>query len=187
MKPVEIFHIGPQKSATTWIYRCLQEHPQVAAPPKDSIHYFDMFYAFGRSWYETFFANARPDQKLFDPTPSYIRAAQAPARIAKENPGARIVVSLRDPIERAFSHYWHMKKNRVITFEFSDVLDNYDLFSSWIEPGFYAEHIERYLEFFPREQILCQRFDDLERDPRLFLDQLLVFYGLDTNFTPSVL
>jgi hypothetical protein len=187
VKPVELFHIGPQKTATTWVYRCLQEHPQVAVPPKDSIHYFDMFYACGRGWYETFFAGARPEQKLFDPTPSYIRSPFAAGRIAAENPNAKIALSLRHPVERAFSHYWHEKKKRSINFSFPEVLENYDLFSSWIEPGLYARHLERFLKHFPREQILCQRFDDLERDPRMFLDQLLEFFELDRGLTPSVL
>jgi hypothetical protein len=187
MKPVEIFHIGPQKTATTWVYRCLQEHPHVATPPTDSIHYFDMFYVLGREWYESFFTDARPEQKLFDPTPSYIRSPLAPGRIARENKEAKLIISLRHPIERAFSHYWHQKKNRTINYTFDDVLRIYDLFADWLEPGFYAEHIERYLEYFPREQILCQRFEDLERNPREFLNQLLVFCGLDTDLTPSVL
>ena len=43
MKPVDIFHIGPQKTATTWVYRCMSEHPELAGPPRDTIHYFDMY------------------------------------------------------------------------------------------------------------------------------------------------
>ena len=187
MKPVEIFHVGPQKSATTWVYRCLKEHPQIACPPSDTIHYFDIFYAKGRNWYEQFFLEARPEQKRFDPTPSYIRSSWAPGRIAKENPNARIIICLRDPIERAFSHYWHSKKKQELIYDFSRVFSNYDLFASWIEPGFYAEHIERFLEFFPRKQILCQRFEDLGKDPKRFLKDLLLFAGVDDDFVPSVL
>ena len=187
MKPVDIFHIGPQKSATTWIYRCLKEHPQIACPSTDTIHYFDIFYAKGRSWYAAFFHDALPEQKLFDPTPSYIRSPWAPRRIAEENPRARIVICLRNPIERAFSHYWHSKKKKELVYDFSRVFTNYDLFASWMEPGFYAEHIERYLAVFSREQILCQRFEDLVKDPRGFLESLLVFIGVEADFLPSIL
>ena len=187
MKPVELFHIGPQKAASTWVYRSLREHPQIACPPRDTIHYFDMFYARGRDWYTTFFRGARDDQKLFDPTYTYIRSPWAPQRIARENPNARIVLCLRNPIERAFSHYWHERKKRVIRYEFSEVLSNYDLFASWVEPGFYAAHLERYLEYFPREQLLCQRFEQLESDPASFLRELLSFAGVDTELEPAVL
>jgi len=186
-RPVDLFHVGPQKSGTTWIYRCLREHPQVACPPRDTIHYYDMFYARGPRWYAQHFRDARPEQKLFDPTPSYLRSPGAARRIAADNPEARIALCMRNPIERAFSHYWHEKKKRRFDFGFEEVLTNYDLFSSWIEPGFYAEHVERFLEHFPRAALLCQRYDDLERDPAGFLGQLLAFAGVDPGFTPAVL
>lgn len=185
MKPVSFFHIGPQKSATTWVYKCLKEHPEVACPPKDTIHYFDMFYSKGRKWYANFFKDASPNQKLFDPTASYIRSPWAPRRIVRENEQAKIVLCLRNPVDRAFSHYWHEKEKRKIAFQFKEVLENYDLFSSWIEPGFYAEYIERYLRYFPRDQILCLKFDDLKKNSQLFLRRLLRFLEIDDSFTPS--
>jgi hypothetical protein len=135
----------------------------------------------------SFYREAQEGQKLFDPTPSYIRSPWAPRRIARENPEAKIVLCMRHPIERAFSHYWHEKKKGKIAFKFSEALENYDLFASWIEPGFYAEHIERYLAYFKREQILCQIFDDLETDPEAFLKQLLTFIEVDPDFTPIFL
>jgi hypothetical protein len=187
MRPVDIFHIGPQKSGTTWVYRCLKEHPEIACPPKDSIHYFDMFYSKGREWYASFFSEAREGQKLLDPTPSYIRSPWAGRRIARENPAARIVICLRNPIERAFSHYWHEKKKRKYNFSFDEVLRNYDLYSSLLEPGFYAEHIERYLRHFSREQILCQLFEEMAGNPEAFLVQLLRFLEVDDGFRPSAL
>jgi hypothetical protein len=187
MRPVDFFHIGPQKAATTWVYHCLREHPQIATSPAPEIHYFDMFYARGREWYARFFEAARPDQILFDPTYTYIRSPLAPSRIATENPAARMALCLRDPIERAFSHYWHERKKGVIRYEFADVVKNYDLFATWLEPGFYAQHLARYLEHFPREQILCQRYEHLRENPRAYLDELLAFAGVEQGFEPSVL
>ena len=146
-----------------------------------------MHYHKGRLWYASHFKELKENLKLFDPTYSYIRSIVAPERIARENPMAKIIICLRHPIERAFSHYWHEKKKRRYNFSFPEVLENYDLFANWIEPGFYSRHIERYLEYFPREQILCQVFDLLSLDPKAFLMQLLKFIEVDTNFTPSVL
>ena len=185
MEPVDLFHIGPQKSATTWVYNCLKEHPDVAAPKSDTIHYYDMFYARGEAWYERFFDHAREGQLLYDPTTTYIRSPWAPRRIAKENPNAKIMVCLRNPIDRAFSHYWHEKKKGSINFDFAEVLENYDLYSSWIEPGLYAEHLERYLEYFDREQLLCLRFETLKADQRAFLRQIYHFAGIDDTVWPS--
>ena len=87
--------------------------------------------------------------------------------IPEENRAAKIIVCLRNPVERAFSHFWHERKKKKYNFDFSEVLRTYDLFSSLLEPGFYAEHIERFLGYFPREQILCQLFDHAVREGHL--------------------
>lgn len=95
------------------------------------------------------------------------------------------MLCLRNPIDRAFSHYWHEKKKGTISFEFEEVLQNYDLYSSWLEPGFYAEHIQRYLRYFDREQLLCLRFRTLKTDPQAFLTRILRFAEVDEEFEPS--
>lgn len=187
MRQIDIFHIGPQKAATTWVYRCLKEHPQICCPPKDSVHYYDIHYERGSHWYENHFSHAEPSQLLFDPTPSYIRSPIAIRRMASDNPKAKIVICIRHPVERAFSHYWHEKKKKRINYAFDEVLQNYDLFSSWVEPGLYAEHLKRIMQYFPQEQILCQLFDDLGRDPQAFLEQLTSFLGIERSFSPAVL
>jgi hypothetical protein len=180
---VDIFHIGPQKAATTWVYECLEEHPEVNTPHSDTIHYYDIFYAKGYDWYMSNFED-RKGVKI-DPTTTYIRSPWAPRRIAEDNPDAKIICCLRNPIDRAFSHYWHEKKKRKISFDFGEVTQNYDLFSSWIEPGFYAEHLGRYLEYFQRDQIRCLLFDQLKKDDEEFLRQVLEFMDVDPTFRPS--
>lgn len=185
MKRIDSFHIGPQKSATTWVYKCLKAHPEVGCASNDSTHYFDMRYSEERDWYESFFRHTSEEQTLIDMTPSYIRSPWVPRRLVKENPDAKIICSLRNPVDRAFSHYWHEKKKDKIAFQFEEVLDNYDLFSSWIEPGFYAEHLERYLKHFPREQLLCLPFRLLQEDDEAFLRRILEFIQVDSSFKPS--
>lgn len=187
MRRIDVFHIGPQKAASTWMYSCLREHPQIACASKEDLYYFDMNWHLGRDWYLSHFRSARPDQLLADFTCTYLRCPEAPERMAKENPRARIIVCLRDPVERAFSHYWHEKKRGRISYRFSEFSTNYDLFSSWIETGFYARRLEQFLAHFPREQLLCQLYDVLEQDPRAFLRQALEFVGVDTDFQPTVL
>jgi len=182
---VDVFHIGPQKAATTWVYRCFDEHPSVACPPTDAIHYYDIFYAKGEDWYARHFQGAQSDQLTFDPTFTYIRSPWAPRRIAADSPDAKIICFLRNPVSRAFSHYWHEKKKGKITFEFDEVLENYDLFSSWVEPGFYAEHLERYLKHFSRDQLLCLPFRLLKQDDEEFLRRILTFVDVDPSFQPS--
>jgi hypothetical protein len=187
MKKVSLFHIGPQKSATTWVYRALKEHPEIQCSLKDSVYYFDMYYHRGANWYHQHFNKPNAEKKLFDPTPSYIRSPWAPERIYNYNPDAKIICCLRDPIERAFSHYWHEKKKKKYRFDFQEVFSNYDLYSSWLEPGFYGKHIKKYLKFFPRDQILCLLFDDLKEDPKRFLQQIYDFIDIKNEFNLSVI
>ncbi|MGM0442280.1 MAG: sulfotransferase family protein [Elusimicrobiota bacterium] len=184
---VDIFYIGPPKTASTWIYNCLKEHPEICAPIKDTVHYFDMHYVKGKEWYLKHFNACLKKQKLCDVTTSYMHSPQAPKRIFQHNPDAKIIICMRNPLDRAFSHYWHEKKKLNFNFEFREVLENYDLYSSWLEPGFYGEYIERYLKFFPREQILCQLFEDLEVNPGSFLNRLYEFIGVEADFKPSVI
>lgn len=184
---IDLFHLGPQKSATTWVYQSLKEHPEILTSYNDTVHYYDIYYHKGEKWYKSHFPQSRSDKKTFDPTYTYLRSPWAPRRIAKDNPDAKFLLCLRNPIDRAFSHYWHEKKKQKIAFEFHEVLENYDLYSSWIEPGLYGEHIERYLKYFDRDQILFLRFENLKKDPKTFLSKILSFIEVDPNFKPSTL
>jgi len=187
MEPIDLFHIGPQKCGTTWIFRCLAEHPEVMCPPRDKTHYFDMHYWRGRDWLSGHYTTDLDGRKRLDPTPSYIRSLKAPRRIFTENSEAKIAACIRHPVDRAISHYWHEKKKRRFNFAMQEVFENYDLFQNWVEPGFYADHLRRYLEFFRREQLLVQLHDDMEADPKEFFRELCDFYGISNSVTPSLL
>ena len=104
------FLAGFQNCATTWLHRCLEEHPQIFVPNVDMVHYYDMNYHRGRDWYEKFYQSYNQEQMRGDTTVSYARSELAIKRIAKTNSNAKIILSLRNPITRAFSHYWHEKK-----------------------------------------------------------------------------
>jgi len=183
---VEIFHIGPQKCGTTWLYRALLEHPEVVTSSRDSIHFFDIHYAKGLEWYHAHFTSKEAGVWL-DPTCTYIRDVDALARIQNYNPEAKIMLTARHPIERAFSHYWHEKKKDRFNFQFEEVLSHYDLFASWVSPGMYGAALERLLERFPQEQIKVLWFDDLEENPEGFFMEVCRFCCVSSEFRPSVM
>lgn len=189
MNKVSVFHIGPQKSATTWLYHCFKQHPDIAEGKTDAINYLDIHHYKGDDWYHTQFNNNENRQKvLIDMTPSYIRSLNVPQRLYNYNPDAKIIICLREPISRAFSHYWHSKKKSEIDLPFDRLFRNYDCFNSWIETGYYADHIERFLKYFDRSNIHIQMFDELSINPKAFLDKTLNFVGVDSlNFNPNVL
>lgn len=183
----DFFLVGCQKSATTWIHRCLREHPQIYVPEADELHFFDINYHRGFDWYRRFFQASERGLRIGDTTSSYVRAPEVPGRIHEYNPEARIIVSLRNPIDRAFSHYWHEKKKQKIAFRFEELFENYDLFESWIATGFYFQHLKRFYEYFPEHRVLVLVFEDIQANPEAFIRRVFEFLDVDASFEPQVL
>ena len=182
MQPIDIFHIGPQKSGTTWLYENLKQHPEVSAPRKDTIHYFDIHYAKSEKWLHEHFENTQNGQKLFDPTFSNIRSLSAIERIHAHNPNARIALTLRNPIDRAWSHYWHEYKKGTVRYPFESVLKNYDLFQNWIETGLPTQPLKKLYELFGKDQIHIILFEDIKTKPHSVLEEIFEFYGVAKDF-----
>lgn len=187
--PARLFHIGPQKCATTWVYRCLKDHPAVMTPPKDSIHFFDMHYMRGRSWYDSQFKDSKAHNKTcyFDPTYSYIRNPQAAKRIASHYPDAKFIVGLRHPVDRAFSHYWHERKKGTVTYPFRAVFDNYDLFDNWVSPGLYAQNLTPYVDLFGAGNILPVQVTDIQNNPQQVWQAICRHANIPADYTPGCL
>ena len=183
-KETRLFHIGPQKGATTWIYECLKDHPDIRTSPRDTIHYYDMHYHRERHWYDDHFTHGT-GFCYFDPTFTYLRSPQAAMRIAKDFPHAKIIVNLRNPIDRAFAHYWHEKKKGAITVPFSDCLNNYDWYQTWIEPGRYADRLKPYVDHFGHQNILPIVLNDIRDKPKEILNRIYAFANIRNVPMPS--
>jgi hypothetical protein len=184
---IDIFHVGPQKSATTWTYNCFKEHTNIYVPVSDAIHYYSMYFHKTYQWYISYYKNAQNNQIICDTSYDYFRSPWAAERIFRDNPNAKIIICIRDPIERAFSHYWHEKKKNRFNFKFEEVFQNFDLYTNWIEPSMYSTHIERFVSWFGWDQIKVVWFDDLQKDPEYFIREIFEFAGVDSSFKPSVL
>lgn len=185
---VDLFHIGPPKTATTWVYHCLRSHPSIVTSARDRIHFFDIHYPKGEQWYHEQFGDSgqRDNAVYFDPTYSYVCSPRAPERMAQYNSNAKLMVCLRNPVERAFSHYWHLKKtNARHGFSFREALEHYESFGTWVEHGFTAIGLERFLQCFPRESLHIMMFEDIRKDPLGVYTDICKFAGLDKSFVPE--
>jgi hypothetical protein len=167
------------------MYRCLKEHPDVYMPETDSIHFFNIHYQKGKKWYAEFFENYNDEPVVGEETPSYIRDDAVPRRIRNDLPTTKLIISVRNPVDRAYSHYWHEKSKGNLSFEFKDVLENYDLFQNWVVPGFYYRHIQRFFKEFPENQVKLVFFDDLVDDDEKFIKDIYDFVDADSEYTPS--
>ena len=180
-----LFHIGPQKGATTWMYECLKHHPDICTSVLDTIHYFDMHYHKGRAWYDAQFTHGN-GSCLFDPTFTYLRAPDAATRIKADFPDAKIIVNLRNPIDRAFAHYWHEKKKGAINVPFSDVMTNYDWFQTWVEPGLYAARLKPFVDAFGIDNVMVIDMAHIKSNPDDVLNRVYDFAKLSSVPMPSL-
>src|SRR5436190_128677 len=150
--------IGAQRTGTSWIYACLYEHPQICMPRKE-INFFsrDRNWSRGFEWYEGIFAECRPAAIAGEFSTSYLPDPETPTRIRHRYPEVRLIVSLRHPVDRAYSNYLNdIVAGEVLSGQgFQEALREHP---EYVEAGRYAQHLRNYLDLFPREQLLVSIF-----------------------------
>src|SRR6056297_2233099 len=106
--------IGAMKAATSWIYKCLIEHPEVCGSSKKELHFFDrpQNYKKGIDYYISFFKHCPQDKAKGEYTPNYLYSPATPELISRHFPNVKIIVCLRNPAERAWSHYLFSVKKK---------------------------------------------------------------------------
>ncbi|MET0259515.1 MAG: sulfotransferase domain-containing protein [Gaiellaceae bacterium] len=192
--------LGAQKAGTTALYEYLRRHPQISGPSWKEVSFFDRHWARGESWYRGNFPNvARTRGKhVGEASPSYVFHPLAPRRVQEVVPEARLIVLVRNPVDRALSQYNHEVALGREPLPFEEALDaeeerlrgeqermasdpRYFSREWWSHTykarGRYAEQLERWLAVFPREQLLVLPSDDLGSDPARAHAQVLEFLG----------
>jgi len=191
---------GVQKGGTTALFDYLTEFPDIALPDAKELHFFDDD---ARDWdapdygaYHARFADpaGRP---CGEATPIYTYWPNSLERIAAYNPAMKLVVVLRDPVERAWSHWrmeyargvearpfaWCVREGRRRLFD-AEPWGHHREFS-YVERGFYGEQAERLFGLFPKPQVLFLKSCDLRADPGPALAQARALLGLPPAVTPA--
>jgi hypothetical protein len=192
--------IGAQKAGTTALYAYLRRHPAITGPSWKEVSYFDRHYGRGEAWYRGNFPNrVRARGKLVgEASPSYIFHPLGPERVKALVPEARLVALVRNPVDRALSHYHHEVALGREPLPFDDALDaeedrlcgeeerlaadpSYFSRAWWSHAyksrGRYAKQLERWLAVFPREQLLILPSEDLGGEPGRTHARVLDFLG----------
>lgn len=188
--------IGAQRAGTTSLYFYLAQHAMVASAIKKEIHYFDASYDRGPSWYRAHFplssslqeATSHPRAITGEATPHYLFDPSAPERAASLLPQARLIALLRNPVERAHSHWRHTVRAGYEPLAFEEAIRQEeardDPHYAYLARGMYASQLERWMKYFDPEQFLVLRSEDLFAEPQAILDQLAVFVGIPV-WTPA--
>lgn len=187
---------GAGKAGTTSLYTYLDQHPgtcmsaikepdffsedvgQDQGASRDAPYRSGQFYR-GIGWYESLFSHCSPQNPRGEAS-GYLARRDAPALIRSFIPDVRLVFILRNPIDRALSHYWQSVRNGERLPPFDDAVKSlHPSIRRYLHQGSYAEHLERFFSQFSGEQILLLIFDDLVMDPRSVVGRTLEHIGVD--------
>ena len=199
LRPLPDFLIlGAQKAGTTALYAYLRWHPEITGPSFKEVSFFDRHYVKGERWYRAHMP-VRRRSLVGEASPSYLFHPLAPERVAGMLPGARLIALLRNPVDRAFSHYQHEVALGREPLSFEDAVDREDermqgelermlrdpsYFSlawwnyTYVARGRYAEQLERWFAAFPREQLLVLFTEELSADTAATYRRVLDFLGV---------
>lgn len=201
---VDFFVVGAARSGTTTLYQYLSQHPQVFLPRVKELNYFSKVssnqpqdYALPKPEkeyhtkiiqspvvYKNLYNSARLDQIKGDVSPSYLWHEETPAALKAHNPKAKIIISLRHPVERAFSHYLMAKSvgyEKSTDFQqaiHEPLSEHWGGGNRYLEWSDYVGALKAYYAAFPKEQIHVMIFEQWVRDQESALAELSDFLGV---------
>ncbi len=176
--------VGPPRTATTWLHEVLSGHVGLPQGVKET-DFFIWQYDKGLEWYAAHFRDCRPDRPMGEFSPNYFVGSQTPERIAKDIPACKIICTLRDPVERTYSHYRKMREGEYFSGTFEECLQERTRLVEWSK---YATYLSAWRRHFSKENVLVLIQDDLKANPQAFLDQACNFIGtprIEVSNSPS--
>jgi len=206
------FIIGAPKAGTSALYFCLKQHPEIymspvkepnfflseSIPPKHAGpkgDYFSCNGVFSPRDYLCLFAGANLQKAIGEASTTYLNSPIAATRISQFAPNARIIVLLRQPADRAYSHFQYLRSQGIEpVFSFAEALslENARREEGWFaghlykESGFYCTQLRRYFDCFHRDQVRIYLYEEWNQAPHTLLQDLFRFLGVDERFVPEI-
>lgn len=175
-------YIGTSKAGSTWIFKVLSWHPQIYMYPGKDIAFFTSNFDQGWEWYLKNFTPENDRQLVGEVSHTYMISGEARTRIHELLPDAKLIVCLREPVERTYSQYLDGIKNGKLHGTFEEELERT---SSLIDRSRYGTHIAAYLEKLPRRQLYIANFDQLRAAPTEFAADLFRFLEVEPLEIPA--
>jgi hypothetical protein len=199
--------VGVQRGGTTSLYNYLIMHENIIGASTKEIHFFDNNFHRGISWYQSQFENSSDTKNTNESitgeaSPYYIFHPLVPKRILGVIPKVKLIILLRNPVDRAYSHYWHERRLGIESLSFEDAIkseakrlegeeqkmlqdETYYSFNhqnySYLSRGIYVDNLKRWLPLFSREQFFILKSEDLFFNPQQVFNKTLDFLNL-THF-----
>jgi Sulfotransferase family len=166
--------VGPPRTATTWLHRVLAGRVGLPSGRKET-DFFSRNFERGLDWYLDYFRECPRDLPMGEFSPMYFADRRACDRIAELIPRCRIIVSFRDPVERAWSQWRLMVRQAWTRLDFAAAVARHHELR---ESGRYGHYLASWIERFGLENVLVLIYEDLEADPQAFLDRVCGFIGV---------
>ncbi len=205
--------IGAAKAGTTSLYHYLRQHPDVYLPEQKETNFFalegapldfrgpgdrEFISSFSVTRFEDYlslFSGVTTESAVGEVSPMYLYSSQAPIRIRDYVPDAKLICILRNPVERAFSHFLMFVRDhrepyrrdfaRAISAERGRMEHGWEWAWNYVDIGFYGKQLARYYSLFEREQIRVYLYEDLEKDPVSTVQDMFHYLGVDSGFRPD--
>ncbi|WP_263810689.1 sulfotransferase family protein [Salinibacter pepae] len=188
MRP-DFIIVGAMKSGTSTLAHYLRQHPEIYMPD-DEVHFF---YEEGRghwqkgvTWYEAQFQEASVKQIVGEKTPTYSYLPAIPKRIHDLLPDIKLIWVFRNPVDRTYSNYWHAVCQGTERSGFAEAVrreDERDKWKGYVRRSQYSDQVDRYLDYFDRDQMYFSLFEDLKGDPEALLEEVFHFLEVDPKYS----
>ncbi len=173
--------IGAPRCGTTWLSKLLNMHSKIYFDPHyKELHYFNgKHFDKGLSWYLKFFQKVPEEHICGEFTPSYMIYNNSAELIKEVNPKIKLIVCLRNPINRAYSHYWQRNRYKRWKDDFEKtIIENTN---NILDFGLYGQQLEKYYQIFPKEQIFVVFFEDIITNTEHTLTTLFDFLKVENQ------
>lgn len=193
---------GAMKCGTKSLHNILSNHPDIFIPEQE-IHFFNIddisqhpdFFIYHKNqwyfphlknnkemylkWYSSFFSGAMKGQKIGEDSTTYLASEKAPERISNLLPNTKVIIMLRDPASRAYSHYWHLVRTGRAIFNFEDSLQI--MSENLLHRSLYKKQIDNFLNYIPRERIKFIIFEEFIRNIKSFIEDVCDYLNLQSD------
>jgi len=195
-KSLNFVIVGAQKAGTSFLHNCLMDHPDLSMPDEELVIFENPYYS-DKSLkdLEMKLSSCGSGSLKGIKRPSYLAKEEAAKLIYDYSKNTRIIMILRNPVERAYSAYFHLMKMGL-----SPIIDpkkglskilkdgelkGYPRTKEILPFGLYSQHVERYLKLFPKKNVKIMFYYELKRNKKSFIASVYNFLGVDSTFAPE--
>lgn len=173
---INFLFLGPDKAGSTWMYKILSMHPDVFVPKCKDIYFFDRYFHRGYGWYQKHFSGAGLCKAVGELSHDYLFSADAAKRIKSLLPEVKLIICIRDPVERSISHYLQIRKSGLTKVGLRESLEK---FPEIVENSRYSKYVVMYENVFGPGCLNVLFFDELKREPEKFARRLFEVIGVE--------